>query len=64
MKVKTYKTEKSAKSAVKRAGLSQVEHNIHYHDERGSKGYTATFYVDLHEDIKEINNRGFMARLT
>lgn len=62
--IKTYKTEKSAKAAVKRSGLSQVEHNIHYHDARGSNGYTVTFYVDLHEDVVEIEKRGFIARLT
>ena len=61
MRTKTFKTKKGVTAALKRAGLVQLPHRIHYHDVRGTKGYTATITVELHEDRDEVQDRGFLA---
>lgn len=61
-KVNTYATKKGVNGAVKRQAMHLMNYSVKYHDEAGSKGYTAVFEVDNREDFDEVRDRGFLAK--
>lgn len=63
MPVKSFKDAKGVKAALRRAGLIQLPHRVHYYDAAGSRGFTATVTVELSEDYHEVLSRGFLAEM-
>lgn len=57
-----YKTEKSAKSTIRKQALHLIPHVIKWLDAAKS-GFYVEFQVELAEDVKELTDRGFAAIL-
>lgn len=62
-KLRVFKTETSARAAVRKEGLHLVDHTIARHCSAAGTGFAVTFAVELPEDYTEIVNRGFLATM-
>lgn len=60
MKIKTYKTEKSAKAKIKKEGLHLLNYDLVKQDDCR---YSIHFYVQLLEDKHDLESRGFTAKV-
>ena len=60
--IKLYKTANAVSSALKRQGISGMNHKVLYMDAKTS-GFYAEITVDNMEDFSEISSRGLKAVL-
>lgn len=63
-KIKTFTSESNALRALKNAGILGVPHEIQIQTLEGRRIYKPIFYPDLAEDVRELQSRGFAAKLS
>ncbi len=60
-KLRVFKTQQTARAAVRKQGLHLMDHTIVPHCSAAGTGFAVEFVVELPEDLVEITGRGFFA---
>lgn len=61
--LKVFKSEKTAKAAVKNNGIEGIPHTFEPHCSAAGTGWIVRFTVDNSEDFHELVKRGFSAKI-